>query len=57
MLEPKIYISNPKNKYFLYDGTSILPDLVDMATLCRSDNTIQDAWSKEAFTDSFKKNA
>jgi hypothetical protein len=55
MLEPKIYLSNPNNKDFLYNGTSILPDLVNMTTVCRSDHTIQTAWSKEAFTGSFKK--
>jgi hypothetical protein len=55
MLELKIYLCNPKNKDFLYNGTFILPDLVIMTTVCRSDHTIQTAWSKEAFTGSFKK--
>ena len=57
MLEPKFYLSKSKTKDFPYNGTSILPDLVNMATVCKSDNIIQAAWLKEAFTDSFKKMA
>ena len=34
MLEPKFHVSNSKNKDLLYNGTFILPDLVNMASLC-----------------------
>ena len=55
MLEPKFYLSNSKNKDFLYNGAFILPDLVNMATMSRSDITIQTAWWKEIFLEVSKK--
>ena len=34
ILEPKFRVSNSKNKDLLYNDTFILPDLVNMASLC-----------------------
>ena len=34
ILEPKFHVSNSKNKDLLYNGTFVLPDLVNMASLC-----------------------
>ena len=34
ILEPKFCVSNSKNKDLLYNDTFILPDLVNMASLC-----------------------
>jgi len=35
MLKPKFHLSNSKNKDFICNGTSILPNLVHMASLSK----------------------